>query len=175
MDRGYLQNDPGAMIMRIRRHCEADRETLKQITIDAFQGVTIEQNIEQHIGLFGGSDWRARKARHIDADFDSSGAAIWVGEDETGEILGYITTRMDKATSVGWIPNLAVRAGLRGQGIGRQLIEYALERFREAGLEIARIETLEQNPVGRHLYPECGFVEVARQIHFAARLGAASV
>jgi hypothetical protein len=27
-----------------------------------------------------------------------------------------------------------------------------------------------QNPVGNHLYPACGFVEVARQVHFARRL-----
>ena len=26
------------------------------------------------------------------------------------------------------------------------------------------------NPIGNHLYPTCGFVEVARQVHFARRL-----
>jgi ribosomal protein S18 acetylase RimI-like enzyme len=156
--------------MLIRPHHEADRETLKRITIEAFEGVSIEQNIEQRFGTIAGRDWRSRKARHIDEDFDAPGAAIWVAEEENGEVLGYITTRMDRVASVGLIPNLAVRAGLRGQGIGRQLIEHALERFREAGLEVARIETLEQNPIGRHLYPACGFVEVARQIHFAVRL-----
>ena len=65
---------------------------------------------------------------------------------------------------------MAVRAGLRGRGIGRKLIDAALGLFREAGLELARIETLDQNPIGQHLYPDFGFVEVARQIHFAMRL-----
>ena len=50
--------------MLIRPHRESDRETIKQITIDAFEGVTIEQNIEKHFGPFGGSDWRGAKARH---------------------------------------------------------------------------------------------------------------
>ena len=36
--------------------------------------------------------------------------------------------------------------------------------------EIAKIETLDQNDVGKRLYPACGFVEVARQIHLVMRL-----
>ena len=30
----------------------------------------------------------------------------------------------------------------------------------------ARIETLDQNDVGAHFYPDFGFQEVARQIHY---------
>jgi len=29
---------------------------------------------------------------------------------------------------------------------------------------------MEGNEIGEHLYPSCGFVEVARQIHFALKL-----
>ncbi len=156
--------------MKIRPYQPGDREVLKQITVEAFTTVSIDQNIEKHFGPVGGHDWRWRKAAHIDQDVDDPHAANWVAEDDDGKILGYITTRIDRAAGIGSIPNLAVRDGLRGQGIGRQLIDFALARFREAGLELARIETLDQNPVGQHLYPSCGFVEVARQIHFAMRL-----
>jgi ribosomal protein S18 acetylase RimI-like enzyme len=55
-------------------------------------------------------------------------------------------------------------------GIGRQLLEHALEFFRAQGLKVARIETLAHNEVGNHLYPSVGFEEVARQVHFAMRL-----
>ena len=136
--------------MFIRAYRASDLDTLKRITVEAFDGVSIDHNLERAFGPIAGHDWRWRKARHIDDDVTAAGALTWVAEDEAGEVVGYI--------------------GLRGQGVGRQLIEYALERFREAGLEVARIETLEQNPVGRHLYPACGFVEVARQVHFALRL-----
>ena len=37
-------------------------------------------------------------------------------------------------------------------------------------MTVAKIETLEQNPIGRHLYPSVGFIEVARQIHYAMPL-----
>jgi ribosomal protein S18 acetylase RimI-like enzyme len=154
----------------IRPYRESDRETLKAMTVEAFDGVSIDQNIERRFGLIAGHDWRFRKGRHIDEDVDAPGAAILVAEDERGQTIGYITTQIDRAAGVGLIPNMAVRAGLRGQGIGRKLIDAALALFREAGLELARIETLDQNPIGQHLYPDCGFVEVARQVHFAMRL-----
>jgi ribosomal protein S18 acetylase RimI-like enzyme len=63
-----------------------------------------------------------------------------------------------------------VERKLRGQGVGRRLIEHALSHFRAAGMTVAKIETLEQNTIGRHLYPSVGFVEVARQIHYAMPL-----
>ena len=156
--------------MIIRPYCEADRETLKAITVEAFDGVSVDQNIERLFGPIAGRDWRWRKGRHIDWDVAARGAAILVAEDEQGEIIGYITTRIDREAGIGHIPNMAVRSGLRGQGVGRRLIEQALELFREAGLEMAKIETLDQNATGQHLYPACGFVEVARQIHLVKRL-----
>jgi ribosomal protein S18 acetylase RimI-like enzyme len=156
--------------MTIRPYRESDREVIKRITIEAFENVSIDQNIERHFGPVGGHDWRWRKGRHVDDDIDAAGSAIWVAEDENHEIVGYISTRMDREAGVGFIPNLAVRGGRRGAGIGRQLIERAIDEFRDAGLALARIETLDQNPIGQHLYPSCGFVEVARQIHFAQKL-----
>ena len=85
-------------------------------------------------------------------------------------MIGYITTWIDPDASTGFIPNLALAASSRGQGIGRQLIEHALQFFRERQLAFARIETLDQNEVGRHLYPALGFREVARQIHYGMTL-----
>lgn len=48
--------------------------------------------------------------------------------------------------------------------------EHALDYFRREGMGFAMIETMDNNPVGQHLYPSCGFVETCRQIHFAKRL-----
>jgi len=56
------------------------------------------------------------------------------------------------------------------QGIGTLLIRYALDHFRSLGLTHARIETLQQNEIGQSLYPQLGFQEVARQIHYCLRL-----
>ena len=155
--------------MQIRTYLPSDLEALRSLTEEAFQGVSIDQNIEEQFGTIAGHDWRWRKARHIDADVAANPEGVFVAE-ENGKVLGYITTRVDREAGIGQIPNLAVAATARNRGLGRQLIEFALAYFRSLGLTHAKIETLEQNPIGRHLYPACGFREVAKQTHFVMEL-----
>jgi len=155
--------------VQIRLYRPDDLPTLKAITIAAFDGVSIDQGIEQVFGQVSGHDWRWRKARHLDDDAAREPNGIFIAEHE-GQIVGYITTWQDRAAGIGHIPNLAIAAGFRGHGLGRQLIEHALAHFRTAGLSHAKIETLVQNDIGNHLYRSLGFREVARQIHFVADL-----
>jgi len=155
--------------MHIRSYRPSDLETLRALTVDAFQGVSIDHNIEKHFGLVNGHDWRWRKGRHMDDDAAANPQGIFVAEEE-GEVMGYVSTRVDAEAGIGQIPNLVVAAGARNRGLGRQLIEYALDYFRSLGLTHAKIETLDQNPVGQYLYPACGFQEVARQIHYVMAL-----
>lgn len=155
--------------MTIRPYQPADLATLREITVEAFNGVSIDQAIEAEYGLINGKHWQFRKGRHVDDDAARDPAGIFVLERD-GEIAGYISTRMDIEAGIGFIPNLVLTPQHRGQGWGRKLIRYALERFREAGLTHARIETLAQNDVGNHLYRSMGFREIARQIHFCASL-----
>jgi ribosomal protein S18 acetylase RimI-like enzyme len=159
------------MAIVIRPYIETDRPVLRALTIAAFEGVSIDQNIDRLLGPVAGQDWRSRKGRHVDDDIDSPGGELAVAEDsELGRPVGYVSMRIDAASLVGWIPNLVVDAQVRNQGLGRRLLEHALDRFRAQGMTVARIETLAQNPIGSHLYPAVGFQEVARQIHFAMPL-----
>lgn len=157
------------MTISIRVYQPADLESLRQLTVDSFVGVSLEQNIEEALGLLNGHDWQWRKARHVDEDVRANSEGIFVAE-RAGEIIGYISTVIDRDSGKGRIPNLVVAASLRGQGLGRQLIEHALEYFRREGLAYALIETMAQNEIGNHLYRACGFSEVARQVHFARKL-----
>lgn len=157
------------MNIHIRPFQPADLAIIKELTVSAFDGVTLEQNVEQALGELNGHDWRWRKARHVDDDVAANAAGIFVAERE-GAVVGYISTAIDRAAGRGRIPNLVVAAELRGQGLGRRLIEHALDYFRAEGLAYAMIETMAQNAVGQHLYQACGFLEVARQVHFARRL-----
>jgi ribosomal protein S18 acetylase RimI-like enzyme len=155
--------------MNIRVYRPTDLPALRELAVMAFDAVSIDQNISRLFGPIGGHDWEWRKARHIDDDAAANPGGVFVAED-AGQIVGFITTRVDREASMGLIPNLAVHHDWRGRGLGRQLIEHALQYFRDQGLTHAKIETLDQNPIGSHLYPACGFVEVARQIHFVRPL-----
>ena len=155
--------------MLIRPFRADDLPTLKRITVEAFSGVSIDEGMERLYGVIHGHDWQWRKARHLDDDVARDASGIFVAEVD-GRVVGGITTWQDREAGIGHIPNVAVEANYRGQGLGRSLIEHALQHFRDSGLTHAKIETLEQNEVGQHLYTSLGFREVARQIHFVAEL-----
>ncbi|MSU37295.1 MAG: GNAT family N-acetyltransferase [Pedosphaera sp.] len=153
----------------IRPYGPKDLDAIKLLTVEAFDGVTFEQDVEDVLGMLHGHDWRWRKARHIDADAAANPAGIFVAE-ALGCVVGYVTTRVDREAGQGRILNLAVALDFREHGLGRRLIEHALEYFRREGLEYAMIETMDQNETGQHLYPACGFVEVARQVYYGRKL-----
>jgi ribosomal protein S18 acetylase RimI-like enzyme len=157
--------------MRIRAYRSGDLQALRRLTVEAFAGVSIDQNMEKLFGPIHGHDWRWRKARQLDADADLHPQGIFLAE-EGDHLLGFVTTRVDAEAGIGHIPHLVVSAESRGQGIGRRLIGHALDYFRSLGLTHAQIETLEQNATGRHLFPACGFQEIARKIYYARSLEA---
>ena len=153
----------------IRKYRASDLEALKEITAICFEGVNIDQGIEELVGLVDGKDWRWRKKRHIDEDVVANAEGIFVAE-VAGEVVGYVSTRIDPATKIGGIPNISVLPTYQKQGLGQKLLETALDYMAGQGMLYARIETLAQNEAGQHLYPKVGFQEVARQIHYIRRL-----
>jgi ribosomal protein S18 acetylase RimI-like enzyme len=126
--------------------------------------------MEQLLGAFGEGDWSARKAASIAEDCRVQPDGVFVAEDDSAQVVGFVTTRLQQSSRVGWIVNLAVDPNHQGKGLGYAILEHALDFFRERGMQVAKIETLEQNPVGQKLYPRLGFVSVAKQIHYAMRL-----
>ena len=155
--------------MAIRKFTGSDLQAVKDITAICFDGVCIDQNIEEMYGMIDGKSWQWRKVRHIDEDVAANADGIFVDEID-GLVIGYITTRIDDVTKIGGIPNIGVLPEYRGQKIGHKLMQTALDYFRDEGMTYAKIETLDQNDIGSVFYPKTGFKEVARQIHYAMPL-----
>jgi ribosomal protein S18 acetylase RimI-like enzyme len=153
----------------IRTYKPEDIEDLRRITVICFEGVSIDHNIEKKFGQFAETDWRARKAKHVDADVAANPEGVFVYE-ENGKVMGYISTRIDRESKIGQIPNLSVLPECRGKGAGKALMKAAFDYFEAQGMKVAKIETLDQNAIGQSFYPRSGFTEVARQIHYAMPL-----
>ncbi len=153
----------------IRPFREEDRARIRELTIEGFDGVSVEQRIDRLCPDAGPPDWKERKAAEVMEELERHPDGCFVAE-AAGEVVGYITTAIRPEWGQGRIPNLAVDARVRGQGLGRELIETALADFRRRGLRVGLIETLANNPVGPHLYPRVGFEEIARKIYFAMPL-----
>src|SRR6516162_9167372 len=97
------------MPIDIRPFRESDRPTVRELTIAAFEGVSIDHNIDLRLGAVAGRDWRWRKAQDIDRDIDLLGAELAVAEDnQSGAVVGYVTMQLDREALIGWIHNLAV-------------------------------------------------------------------
>ena len=157
--------------VEIRSLRPEDQAAVEAITAEAFQGVSIDEVIEQRFGPLRPLSWQTIKSTAVGAEVREQAATCYVAELD-GQVIGYITTAVSQRTSTGRIPNIGIARGYRGLGLGTRLIEYALASFRRQGLRLARIETLVQNSVGDHLYRKLGFQEIARQIHFAQPLEA---
>ncbi|HUS79630.1 MAG TPA: GNAT family N-acetyltransferase [Armatimonadota bacterium] len=155
--------------MKIRRFEERDRQRLHEITANSFRDASVHGKIEALYGKLRGTTWADRKMKDIDLDIETEPEGVLVAEID-GRVVGYITTTTDDDSGVGRIPNLAVDADYQGQGIGKALINAALDRFEQRGMEYAKIETLVTNERGGSLYPKAGFQEIMRQIHYFMRM-----
>jgi ribosomal protein S18 acetylase RimI-like enzyme len=162
-------DSPTSAEVLIRPYVKSDFVVLQRILIDAFEGVSIDHAIELLIGEIEGFGWKYRKGRDLAVDIDRDIEGLLVA-DICGQPVGFISTWQDKEAGIGHIPNLAVASEHRGKGIGRKLIEAAIERFHKSGLAAAKIETLLQNKRANALYTSEGFVEVARQLHLVRDL-----
>jgi GNAT superfamily N-acetyltransferase len=57
-----------------------------------------------------------------------------------------------------WLEDLFVREEARRAGLGRALVEVALERARERGCKRIELDVNEDNTAARALYEACGFL-----------------
>ena len=58
----------------------------------------------------------------------------------------------------------------QGQGVGRQLTVYALDRLKVLGIMDVFLATAETNNVARHLYESLGFTQFRKQIHYTLKI-----
>ncbi len=80
---------------------------------------------------------------------------VWL---EEGHVVGHATVQQADYEGIRWqIANVAVAKPYRGRGIGRTLMEAALEHIRRARGVWAILQVRENNPPAVHLYKSLGF------------------
>lgn len=158
-----------ALPITIRGYQPRDQARIRELTLEGFDGVSIDQNADALLALDTEPLWKTRKWAGVQAELAASPSDHFVAE-LNGDVIGYITTHPQPAAGIGLIPNMAVDARYRRRGVASRLIEHAIDYLRNCGMRVAKIETLVQNAQGQTLYPSFGFQEVARQIHYVRRL-----
>lgn len=77
----------------------------------------------------------------------------------TGFLVGTIENELPiyRLTEFGFIHDLWVEPDYRHEGLGRQLMMTAVEKFRDIGVEQIRLDTATANESARTLFAACGF------------------
>jgi ribosomal-protein-alanine N-acetyltransferase len=112
-------------------------------------------------GLFGESAEAAHWSEGELARIETSGIQVRVVAMQNGELAGAVAWR--ETAGEAEILNLAVAAARRGRGVGRCLMERALEEAVLAGVRRVFLEVRESNSVARAFYLGLGFAEGGRR------------
>ncbi|HEX8942087.1 MAG TPA: ribosomal protein S18-alanine N-acetyltransferase [Gemmatimonadaceae bacterium] len=95
--------------------------------------------------------------------------AVYFGcaRSDAAEVLGYVVAWF--VAGEGEIANLAVAPEGWGGGIGRALLDAALDEARRRGIEAVYLEVRDSNLRARRLYQSRGFEEVGRRKSYYRR------
>jgi ribosomal-protein-alanine N-acetyltransferase len=89
------------------------------------------------------------------------------------DLAGFVLVRL--AAGECEVLSLAVGEAWRGRGVGRGLLDAAIDRARAAGATVAFLEVAEDNPAAQGLYRKLGFRVIGRRNdYYKRRHGAAA-
>lgn len=88
--------------------------------------------------------------------------AVFLVADRDGLLAGFLIATVEKEipiyrlTEFGFIHDIWVEPAYRNEGIARQLVTLAIEKFREIGVTQVRGDTAAANEAARNLLKSCG-------------------
>ena len=134
----------------IRRATAADLDCLPAIersAAEAFRGAGV--GLSPDAPVSSAEAWRpALRA-----------GTLWVAGDDTGRIVGFLAAR--RINLVLHIDEMDVAFDHQRRGIGRALLDAAIDWARKAGLREITLTTFRDLAFNRQLYASAGFVEIA--------------
>jgi ribosomal-protein-alanine N-acetyltransferase len=95
------------------------------------------------------------------SDSLASGYDAWVLRDARGQLAGYFLLMF--AYDEAHLLDVAVAAGLQGQGLGRYLLDSLVARSRDNGMASILLEVRPSNGRALDVYRKYGFVEIGRR------------
>jgi RimJ/RimL family protein N-acetyltransferase len=126
--------------------------------------------------LITASDWRSvgEERRYLKAVRRYAHAAVFVAEADGGEIVARLSLSRDQHPPSAHVADLGVMvaSGWRRRGIGRALLETAVEWARGAGVRKIELHVFPHNEGAIKLYDEFGFErEGYRRAHYRRSSG----
>jgi ribosomal protein S18 acetylase RimI-like enzyme len=146
----------------IRPVREDDVERLVQLTLAAFVPVfrSFESMLRPAVYQLIWPDWRAGQQKAVETFCrDREHYAVWVAE-VAGVPVGLVACAVAPKERDGEVQFLAVDPAHQNRGVGTALNVFALERMKERGVRLARVETGgdPSHAPARRSYEKAGYV-----------------
>ena len=108
--------------------------------------------------VFYPNNWRVIQQKAVEDVCAAEDTNVWVAID-AGSTLGFVAVKLHSEDTMGEIYMVAVDPDFQGRGIGSALIEFSLDRMKDAGMSIAMVETGGDpgHSPARHTYEKVGF------------------
>ncbi len=103
-----------------------------------------------------------RYRRWLSAQASNPTSVFLVAERE-GSLVAFLIATTESEIPIyrvdryGFIHDLWVEEPYRNEGVARQMVMLAVERFKQIGVTQVRLETAAENDVARQLFAACGF------------------
>ena len=148
------------MTVRIRPFDPRDRTAVLELSIRAWEPVfaSLEAVLGSPLFHLLHPDWRRDQTNAVDGALRDETMRVWVAETDDG-VIGFTATLLHEARKIGEIYMIAVDPQAQQAGTGSQLTRFALQRFAEAGMEVAMVETGGDpgHAPARRTYEKAGF------------------
>lgn len=105
--------------------------------------------------------WRKSQQQSVEDVCATQKTQVWVAE--AGEsTVGFVAVELHFESDYGEIYMVAVDPDYQGGGIGTALTEFALDRIKEAGMEVAMVETGGDpgHAAARRTYEKAGYTQL---------------
>lgn len=120
----------------------------------------LSRTSHQDTRFFKDSNFPANRSADLYAEWirrDFKLHRIFVAPGTGHGVAGYVTCHVDPAAGTGRISLIAVAEGERQRGLGRALVEGALQHFRQSGCKQTWVATQASNLPAQRLYQLLGF------------------
>ena len=161
------------MTLTFRKAAPADLPRLHEIRIAAF--TPIHEGFREQIGeemfQLQYHDWNQKQGAHLDEICADSSHQTYVAL-QGDAIVGFVDFSIDQTRKCGELGLNAVDPRCQGRGIGTAMYEFALEKLKQAGAEMATVGTGGDaaHLPARHAYGKVGFSRNIPVVYYFKRL-----
>ncbi|MFH8491929.1 GNAT family N-acetyltransferase [Streptomyces longisporoflavus] len=160
------------MGVQIREYSHLDEEHVLDLSLRAwapvFASMRHVQGEELFLRLHG--DWREYQRKAVQQVLSESAMQVWVAETD-GRVAGFVAATVSEPDRlIGEVSMLAVDPDAQGSGIGARLTEHATAWLRDAGMQVAMIDTGGDpgHAPARHVYEKADYTLMPVARYFKA-------